>query len=95
MRNFLIAACVLCAAAPAIAQTTPASPASPPAMTPGAMTPGSPARANSGPGATGVTTGEGTGAGTVTNNAAGGSNAEQPSRAVPNTGSTGGGGSGG
>ncbi|WP_375460465.1 hypothetical protein [uncultured Enterovirga sp.] len=38
---------------------------------------------------------EGTGAGTVSNNPAGAGNAEQPSRAVPNTGGGGGGGTGG
>jgi hypothetical protein len=83
----------LLAAAPALAQT---STASPPATSPGVTAnPGSPATANSGPGSTGITSPGGTGAASTTNNPAGASNAEQPNRAAPNTGKGGGGGTGG
>jgi hypothetical protein len=92
MRKSLIVLGAILFASPVLAQT---STASPPATAPGGSPDrGSPAAANSGPGSTGISSREGTGAGSVTNNPAGAGNAEQPSRAAPNTG-RGGGGSGG
>jgi hypothetical protein len=75
-------------AAPVLAQSS----AAPIANTPDR---GSPAQANSGPAATGIASPTATGAESTTNNAAGASNAEQPSRAAPNTGKGGGGGGSG
>jgi hypothetical protein len=90
MRNLIVAAGIALISGAAFAQTStaPTSPASPPATTPGVpMTPGAgPGAANSGPGATGTVSREGTGAGTITNNPAGATNSEAPAKANPNTG---------
>lgn len=90
MRTLIAAAGIALMSSAALAQTStsPTSPVSPPAARPGApLTPGAgPGSANSGPGSTGSVSREGTGAGTVTNNAAGGSNAGAPAQANPNTG---------
>src|SRR3954447_21766620 len=72
-------------ATPVLAQTSTA----PVANTPDR---GSPAQANSGPASTGIASPTATGASSITNNPAGASNAEQPTRAAPNTGRGGGGG---
>ena len=87
-RNLLITAALLFAA-PAFAQSTTVTPMTP-AQAP-VVQGGSPATANSGPAATGTVAPTGTGAESITNNSAGTGNAEQPSRAVPNTGKGGGG----
>lgn len=85
MTRIVIIATTLLIASSALAQTSPVSPpVTSPTQSPNQ---GSPNVANSGPGATGTTSREGTGAGTVSNNSAASSNAAQPERAVPNTGS--------
>lgn len=88
MTKLIIAATAITLALPALAQTSlaPTSPASPP-VGGATQTPnqGSPAVANSGPGATGTVSREGTGAGTVTNNPAGAGNAGNPALANPTT----------
>jgi hypothetical protein len=92
MRKSLIVLGAILFASPVLAQTSTASPPAGPGTS---ANPGSPAAANSGPGSTGITSRDGTGASTTTNNPAGASNAEQPSRAAPNTGRGGGGGGSG
>lgn len=86
MIRIIAALGALAFAGPALAQTSlaPTSPVSPPVGGP-AQTPnqGSPAVANSGPGATGTVSREGTGAGTVSNNPAGAGNAGNPALANP------------
>lgn len=89
MKRYLLLSAALLVAGPALAQTTvvtPTQPASPPLVVQG----GSPATANSGPAATGTVAPTGTGAESITNNSAGTGNAEQPARAVPQTGKGGG-----
>lgn len=86
MIKMMIVAGALAVALPAGAQTSvaPTSPVSPPVTTPGqSPNQGSPATANSGPGATGTVAREGTGAGTITNNPAGAGNAGNPASANP------------
>lgn len=86
MIKIIVAAGALALALPAAAQTSlaPTSPLSPP-VGGATQTPnqGSPAIANSGPGSTGTVSREGTGAGTVSNNSAGASNAGDPAQANP------------
>ena len=86
MKLLIVSLGVLGLATAALAQ---GSPVSPPANAPGqSSNQGSPAQANSGPGATGTVATEGTGAGTISNNAAGAGNAAMPERANPTVGST-------
>lgn len=91
MKRMIIALGATFLALPALAQTG-AAPAGSSTIAPSnSATQGSPATANSGPGATGIVQTERTPAGAASNNSAGAGNAEQPSKAAPTTGKGGGG----
>jgi hypothetical protein len=93
MKRLILAGFVLAFAGPALAQST--VPTTPGTSSGAVVQGGSPGVANSGPGATGTVAPGGTGAPTINNNSAGAGNANQPERAVPQTGGGGGSGSGG
>ncbi len=80
--NFRIIAAAMLIAGPALAQTTtaPMNSMAPNATAPTVVNPGGPNLENSGPGATGSISTESTGAGTISNNPAGASNAQMPER---------------
>jgi hypothetical protein len=91
LKALTLAATAMLVAAPTLAQTTTA-----PGQTGAPVVQGgSPSTANSGPASTGTVVRGGTRAESVSNNPAGAGNAEQPERAVPNTGRGGGGDPGG